>query len=309
MIPALLPWHEAAWRRVIAQAAAGRFPHAMLISSAPGTGGDRFAARLAAHWLCTASDAAMRPCGDCQACHLFGERAHADCLQLQPEAAGRVIPVDEVRRTGRFAAQSSLRGAASVIWIEPADAMNLYAANALLKTLEEPREGVYLLLSTCAPGRLLPTIRSRCQALVLPAPDRTQSRNFLAAHITDPDAVEPLLALTGCAPLAALAMHEDGLLPAHQGFAAALERLGQGRVSVIDAVAAGAELPLPEVLDALYRRLRDQLAGQRQAAAARYYDRLLEARRAVFSASNPNRELLLEALLIEWPAHATGRNA
>ncbi len=312
MIPGALPWHAEAWARVHEQIAADRLPHALLVCSTPGSGGDRFASRLAASWLCSHGEPESRPCGSCHSCHMFEEKAHMDCLQLQPEAAGKVIPVDEVRRIGRFASQSSMRSAASVVWIEPAEAMNLYAANALLKTLEEPREGVYLILSTTAPGRLLPTVRSRCQSLVLAPPTPGQSRAFLAEHVADAQQVDALMAVSDCAPLLALSYHENDLLQAQQVFAGAMDQLEEGNAAAIEAVAAGAALPLPTLLDTLYGRLLRRLAahtdGRRRRQAARCYDQLVAARRAMFSASNPNRELMLESLLIEWPGVGAARD-
>ena len=93
----------------------------------------------------------------------------------------------------------AFRGNAKAAIIEPAEAMTPSAANALLKTLEEPAEGTYLFLVSHQPEKLLPTIRSRCQSLAVPAPSTSAVIDWLALERTD----HPVLLLGGRAPLRA----------------------------------------------------------------------------------------------------------
>jgi DNA polymerase-3 subunit delta' len=119
------------------------------------------------------------------------------------------IKVDAIRQAVAFSQQTSSRGIAKVVLIYPAEQMNLVAANTLLKTLEEPPGAARFVLASGSPDRLLPTVRSRCQALDQALPERSVALQWLAAH--EVNAPEIMLAASGGQPLAALAMVEQGI--------------------------------------------------------------------------------------------------
>lgn len=302
----ILPWHQDRWAQVSAQVQDNSLPHALLISAPRGTGADRFASALAALLLCADADGRVAACGACQECHLYAQGTHPDCLHLQPEEPGKPITVDAARQLGGFAAHSGMRSQRSVVLLNPAEALNRNAANALLKTLEEPRPGVHVLLATHAPGRLLPTIQSRCQRLVLPAPSVSVAQAFLQDSLPAGEDIERLLREAHGAPLLALRLHAQELVGPLQALGEALQRLERGEGDVLRVVGAAADLPLEEVLDRLYHQLRERARRAGPAACSRSLfralDQLVEARRAMFSAAHPNRELLLESLLLDWPA-------
>src|SRR5437867_1503361 len=116
--------------------------------------------------------------------------------------ASREIRVEAVRQAIGFAQQSSARGRAKAIVIHPADTMNLVSANALLKTLEEPPGSLRLVLTTASAQALLPTLRSRCQALRLDVPPAADALAWLRGQgVAEPEA---MLAAMGGQPLAVL---------------------------------------------------------------------------------------------------------
>ena len=118
------------------------------------------------------------------------------------------IVVDKIRALTGWAQLTSHRGGAKVGIIDPAERMNAAAANALLKTLEEPPPGTFLLLVSHQPGRLAATIRSRCQVVAAPQPSTAEGAAWLARQgIRDADGV---LAQAGGAPLAAVALADTG---------------------------------------------------------------------------------------------------
>lgn len=124
-----------------------------------------------------------------------------------------MVAIDQVRDLGTDLSLTSQLGGGKVAIITPADAMNAASANALLKTLEEPPQQTYLLLISDRPGRLPATIRSRCQQLRLPAPDRDRA----VAWLTDqgrPEAAE-VLPLAGGAPFRALQLLDRGASDQH----------------------------------------------------------------------------------------------
>ncbi len=140
--------------------------------------------------------------------------AHPDLRQVEPverddDGTFRIlneIPVDRIRELTRWALLSSHRGRAKVAVIAPAETMNVAAANALLKTLEEPPPETYLLLVTHRPGRVPATLRSRCRRYVAPGAGTEAASLWLAEHgVADAGIV---LAQSGGAPLLALAQSD-----------------------------------------------------------------------------------------------------
>jgi DNA polymerase-3 subunit delta' len=150
------------------------------------------------------------------ACGLVGSGAHPDLTRLEPEELGKPIRVEQIRDLTAALGLRAALGSRRVAVLEPADAMNRYAANALLKTLEEPPGDAVLLLVSHAPTRLAVTVRSRCQRLVFRAPPPEEGERWLAARLEEAgrDALQAsrLLALAAGAPFDALAIDRDGRL-------------------------------------------------------------------------------------------------
>ncbi|MGP1674214.1 MAG: hypothetical protein ACTS8Z_03240 [Candidatus Limnocylindrales bacterium] len=188
----------------------GRAPHAILLVGPAGVGKTTLAEDLAAGLLCTATDPAARPCGACRACRLVAKDRHPDVHRLGPDGPGRQVviggPGSRVRGIRDLIAELALmpvEGGARVAIVESAQRMNEDAQAALLKTLEEPPDGVTIVLCADAEEPLLPTIRSRTARLRL-GPVGTRD---VEAILADQDGIEPALA----ARLARLALGRPGL--------------------------------------------------------------------------------------------------
>ena len=168
---------------------AGRLPHAYLVVGAPRGASGAFARRVSALLLCEKGPAAA-PCGACDACGRVERGAHPDVFAIEPEKKSRVVPIETMREQFLpWAAQKSFAGGWKVGVVLFADRLRVEAANAFLKTLEEPPEDTLFLLVTDQPDSLLPTILSRCQRLDLAAgrippaePWRTRVAEALAEH-------------------------------------------------------------------------------------------------------------------------------
>ncbi|MDQ6917295.1 MAG: DNA polymerase III subunit delta' [Pseudomonadota bacterium] len=208
----LPPWHTEIAATALAHRQ--RWPHALLVSGRRGLGKRLLAMHFARALLCEAPLASGDACGVCPSCGYVRQGTHPDLQMIEPvtyDDEGNPTPtetigVDRVRELIAFSQLSPHRQRAKVALIAPAEAMNPAAANALLKTLEEPPAGTFLLLVSDQPARLPPTIVSRCRRLPAPEPDRTAATAWLAQNgIGNSDPVM-LLAQAGGAPLLALAL-------------------------------------------------------------------------------------------------------
>src|SRR6185437_1388267 len=222
------PWLAGPLAHLRRARSAGRFPAALLIQDQPGAGGAalaRFAVRLA---LCRS---AQPPCGQCRDCRQLAAAQHPDYLHVAPMEESRQIRVEQIRELAELLALSAHAGAATVALSEPADAMNANAANALLKTLEEPRAGVSLLLVTAVPSRLAATILSRCQRLLVPRPSRAASLAWLTRQ-AGAGPWEAVLEVIGNAPFDALSLEAAQVARLGVETHAALADLAAGRLDV-----------------------------------------------------------------------------
>lgn len=135
---------------------------------------------------------------------------HPDLYWLFPEEGKRTIAVEQIRDVSQALSLKSHRGLAKVVIIEPAEAMTTAAANALLKTLEEPLGDTYLLLVSHQPGRLPATIRSRCQRVNVPGPRVPDIAAWLGVSAADVAALQ-LLAGRAPLPIAALTLEDNSI--------------------------------------------------------------------------------------------------
>ena len=213
--PALLPWQVDFARVQLAGRAT--WPHAMLLDGPRGMGKRALAMNLARSLLCEQPPSNGLACGACPGCVYVAAGQHPDLRMVEPfvvEDDGTIkvldaIPVDAIRSLTRWAQVTSHRGRAKVAVIVPAEAMNAAAANALLKTLEEPPPETFLMLITHQPGRLPATIRSRCRRVAAPRVDAPSAQAWLASlGVANPAS---LLGQAGGAPLVAAALADPSL--------------------------------------------------------------------------------------------------
>jgi DNA polymerase III subunit delta' len=158
---------------------ADRLSHALLIHEAPGAGGNWLAKWVAQLVLC--QKPAQAPCGACPGCHRVVTAQHPDLLVLQPLEESTQIRIEQIRELSEELSLTAHQGAYKVAVITPADTLNRFAANALLKTLEEPPARTLLMLVVTQPSRLPATILSRCQRIRVRAPVRQEAVAWLEA--------------------------------------------------------------------------------------------------------------------------------
>jgi DNA polymerase-3 subunit delta' len=237
------PWTTAARAALSAAHHDDHLPHALLIHEAPGAGGEWLAQWVAQLVLC--QNPARAPCGACVACRRVLARAHPDLQWLSPEDSSRQIRIEAVRDLASELALTSHAGGYKVAVISPADTLNRFAANALLKTLEEPAPRTLLVLVATQPSRLPPTVLSRCQRLALRAPTRAESLAWLKEAAGEHPWGAALDTL-GEAPLLALRASPEEIAAIGAETQRSLEALADGGADPVATAErwARAELPL-----------------------------------------------------------------
>jgi len=238
---ARLEGHEIAERAFLEALERGRLHHAWLLVGPEGVGKATFAYRAARRLLGARPEPGYGLLGADPEDPVFRQaagRAHPDLMVLErdgPDAKARKsIPVDEARALPEFFSKSPGRAAYRVAIIDSADDLNPNAANAVLKTLEEPPVRGVLLLVSHRPGSLLPTIRSRCRRLVFAAPPTEDAARWVAAAAdVSPEAAAKLLRMARGAPGRALRLAGQGALEID-----AEARSLVARLPVVDASAA-----------------------------------------------------------------------
>jgi DNA polymerase-3 subunit delta' len=264
-LPAPLPWHTAQWSRLAAARDADRLPHALLLRGIQGLGKGLFARRLAASLLCTAPTASSAACGECAACRLVAAGSHPDLHRLAPEEPGRAIKIDAVRELVSKSVLSAQPDCHRVFIIEPAEAMNRAAANALLKTLEEPVTRTAMVLVSSNPDRLPGTVRSRCQQVTFGVPPADDAIAWLAPRV-EAGSPRALLQIAGGAPLRALTAAAEDWLGQDAGLAGELAALRQRERNPLQVVEKWEEQPLANVISGLKRLTADLVRLQSGAA-------------------------------------------
>ncbi len=325
-----LPWQEVQWRRVCSLITTGRLPHALLLAGMRDIGKQFFALELASRLLCK-SPTGESSCGSCTSCHLLKVGTHPDLLLVQPEES-RLIKVDQIRELNDWANQTAQQGGAKVAVISPAEQMNVQSANALLKCLEEPRDGTYLMLVSHQPARLLPTLRSRCQKIAFAVPPGGMALSWLENQLPSTDNIGLLLNLAAGAPFRVLNHFDADYLERRSGIISGVRSIIE-KSKTSSAVAGqllAKEFPA-EVYDVLYSILADAVkvsaTGEpkhilnndigdlvdlitkhvSQADLLQMIAAVVEGQSRISGVSNPNPLFLLESLLVKFDHLATLR--
>lgn len=322
------PWLNAPYRQLVDGYQEGRGHHAVLLHALPGMGREALVYALARRQLCQRPDG-MKSCGECQSCQLMKAGTHPDWYALAPEKGKQSLGIDAVREVLESVYQRSRQGGAKLVWIDNSEQLTEAAANALLKTLEEPPEATYFLLGCHEPARLLATLRSRCFTLYLPSPDEAQSIAWLnKRHPHEALALQTALRLQMGAPLAAEQLLQTEVWQQRSALCQGLTNAVASRtfLSLLpllnhDNAAQRIHWLTSLLLDALKLQrgaqhavvnldqgeLIQHLAGALTPADVdAVLQRWLQCRHRLLSVVGVNRELLLSDLLLEWEQASLG---
>lgn len=316
------PWLRPDFEQLLVSYQAGRGHHALMIQALPGMGEDALIYAISCYLMCqTPQD--RKSCGHCHSCRLMQAGTHPDYYVLAPEKGKATLGVDTVREVSEKMYEYARLGGAKVVWIQDAELLTDAAANALLKTLEEPPGNSWFFLACREPAHLLATLRSRCRWHHLAPPTETYSLGWLTreAPAILPDAQLTALRLCGGSPGAALQLlTTDGwsqrqqlrqalestlgsgdwlaLLPAlnHDN---ATDRLHWLASLLLDAIKARQNITLLTNADAvpLVNLLAQRLSGT---VLRLIMHQACVRREQLLSVSGLNRELMLTEQLLSW---------
>lgn len=210
------PWLRPPFEQLVTSYQAGRGHHALLLQALPGMGGDALLYALCRYLMCRQPEG-HKSCGHCHSCQLMQAGTHPDYYALVPEKGKSALGIDAVREVNEKLYERSRLGGAKVVWISDAALLTDAAANALLKTLEEPPENTWFFLACQEPARLLATLRSRCRLYHLAPPAESYGLAWLEREVTlEQNALLAALRLSANAPAAALELLEESRWAARQ---------------------------------------------------------------------------------------------
>ncbi|MCZ6502799.1 MAG: DNA polymerase III subunit delta' [Gammaproteobacteria bacterium] len=317
-----LPWQQLQKERLQQQITANRLPHALLFSGIKDIGKKDFAFAFGAQLLCTRPGGGSA-CNQCSSCHLLNASTHPDLRLVRPEES-KLIVIEQIRDLTEWVVQTAQQGGCKVCILFPAEQMNVQSANALLKCLEEPGPDTFFILVTDQPGRLLPTVRSRCQRVEFQVPHEEEAIPWLQSCSDSDVDISLLLALAAGAPMKVVKQFDGDYLNRRARIMGATDGLIQGKVTAVAAAASllSKEYPV-EIYDVLYGLFSDALKLTLSSSNNTLINKDMESfinvisnkfsctamllvidcvnmcRRAVTGSSNPNPTLLLESLLIK----------
>ena len=283
-----------------------------MIQGPEGTGKQELAMQMVSRLLCTEDDEFA--CGQCRSCTLFKGGAHPDCFLLEPEEGKHQIVIDQVRRMISSLSLTTSFSPRKISLLCPAEALNKNAANALLKSLEEPPGETVIILVAHDASRLPVTIRSRCQSINVAPPVPEEARDWLVENAgMSIETAEKALAAASGSPLRAQQLVADGQIDLHYTI---LKRLSQilSKPGVVSGVAG-------ELADVgpneLWAWLSDSSAGALRAMLTGQYPDWLDQslkldrrslallqqsadRNRLLSKTPVRQDLLLQDWLIKW---------
>lgn len=328
----LSPWQQRVHDQAVAALDGGRMGHALLFCGPAMLGKRLVAERLARRLLCQAGEGAARPCGECRGCRLYDARSQKESVEHRPDGSlshpwghpahpdaifvghawrmspgtprqMTVIPVDQVRELSARLATTPQYGSAKVAIVDPAGDMNEAAANALLKTLEEPQPGRYLWLVAANPMSLPATIRSRCQRLEFRLPPREEALGWMLGQGHAQTAAQEALDAARGHPGLADAWLREGGIELRREVGADLDALAHGRLAPSEAAVrwtgdeAAAER-LRHAADLAAERAADLTDPGRTRRLAAWFDEANRTRDLL--RTTVRADLAVAGLLLQW---------
>ncbi|MGB0893559.1 MAG: DNA polymerase III subunit delta' [Parashewanella sp.] len=302
-----LDWLKEAQQIFSSQLASDSVAHAQLLGLEAGYGAELLLNHFASLALCD-KPSRGRPCGFCRACHLVEANNHPDLHIVKPD--GQQIKVDQIRHLCHSLVTTAQQGGRRVAIIYHSEKMNIAAANALLKTLEEPGDDTLLLLQTDTPSLLMPTISSRCQKINVHIPSKQQINVWLQANSQIKSDMSWCMPIVG-GPLELIQALNSGYYQLLLGYRKAWsDSIQQGHLH--SQLLEISEQEIVDVLNVYYLVLRQLVLQSKfadalhQAQIINLANEVMETRQRLSMMNNVNPAALCQQLMLKYRHIANG---
>jgi len=325
-INTLYPWLQDDWQQLQSMRQQSRLPHAIMLMGTDGLGKNQLATLFSSALLCKTPTDDGFACDHCSDCQLIAATTHPDFHHIKVLDDKKQISVTQIRELVDVCTERPHQGGYRIALISPCEAMNPSAANALLKTLEEPGDNTLLILVANARHTLPATIRSRCQLLTISPP--TEERGFdwlMQEHANEPHTVTLALRLSNLAPLQALNLLNSEQLHNRKILLGNMAKAAQGQLDPIKLAASINKQDTNSVIDWMYSLALDAkkislspvsdklvnndqldllqlLSSKSGKNVDNWIEQLVEAKRLLATSSNINPQLIVEDLMFRWIA-------
>lgn len=313
------PWQRLVWDEFVLRVKADRVPNATLIHGVAGVGIELLALAMGQYLLCS-SPLESIACGKCKSCRLSAAGTHPDFQRITLEEKAKQLKIDQIREVSEFVGQTSQMDGYKVVVIECADTMNMNAANALLKNLEEPAGKTAFFLTSDQVNRLLPTIRSRCFQQLVGIPSASESIAWFQAQKLN--VTEDMLSQAGGAPLCASAWLNSDYYAERKKIIDGLLRIALKQQSPMSVSQQWSRGEIAPVLDTMQyciesclqgimankelhmdlQRVQSVLSDLDVSMIFRYRDTLSSKKSQYIRNANLNAGLVIEELWLDWGA-------
>lgn len=314
-------WQQQLWQQVNSRHQTGVLPHALLLKGIKGTGKRAFAKHFLQLLLCEATTFDEQ-C-HCKACALIAACTHPNVFWVQAASKGHAIKIDQIRAITYFINETGFRQQRQIVVIDPVDALNIQAVNALLKTLEEPPSHSYLVLISDDTNRLPATLLSRCQTLHFALPSFEEALRWLKQKNLTAPSTELSLQLAGGAPLKALELLQSDYFKTREQLYKCLIDMPHSAHNALKQCEQLKETELHELLDLLHSffsdvmklklNLRQSVHNQDYLPQMEIFAQeksmimlsnclwsLVSIRKKYHSGIHFNKQMLFENLLLKW---------
>ncbi|MCL4124032.1 UNVERIFIED_CONTAM: hypothetical protein GTU68_066244 [Idotea baltica] len=322
MLNAVLPWHISSYERFIIQDELAR---AYLFYGAQGIGKKNLILNVIAYVFCE-NPSHLAVCGECQSCHLIAADNHPDFFYLEPETLDIPIKIDQIRALINFVEKTPQLGKKKIVLISPTESLNLNAANALLKSLEDPPGNTFFFLLSHQLNRVLATIKSRCVLQYCAPASKQQGIDYLSEYLPAETANthKQLLYLAYSSPLLAVELFQQDILKQRALVVSDFKFFLKRQITAIQLAENWRNIPLIHLFDWFYdwaqriviyqlTQYEQQLGLDDMSKVIQYLaeknssetvfliqDWLLCQRDKVIKQANLNKLLLIERLLLQW---------
>lgn len=318
------PWQQKQWEAILKGLSDAHRPQAIILHGPKGLGKMHFAGVLAAKALCESTEPLQWACGTCRGCKLLNAGNHPDLTVVTAAEKNKAIKVESIRHLTEKLQQTPHCQGLKLALIYPAEQMNRTAANALLKTLEEPPGAALLVLVTHQIGKLPATIVSRCQRVHFSVSAEPQTSAWVRAHTPESIDSDLLLRVADYAPLRAIELAQTDYLQLRDTLLSHLLKVREARVNPIAPVLSYTKSDIELLLYALLTLVMDmsrlQLGVQvnyvvnadrvealtslgktlRATYLQNYVQKIQKAYELFMNGIHINIQLLLETLFLEW---------